>query len=85
MAAVRLSTMAVHPSPAISLGSSRPCPNHRPFPPAAPRSYLVTCYAVDWERQHMWINSVALVVTIVAKLPEMHGVRLFQINAARVD
>lgn len=47
--------------------------------------YLVTCYAVEWDLQHLWINSLVLLVCIVAKLPEMHGVRLFRINAARVD
>ena len=48
-------------------------------------SYLVTCYAVGWEAQHVWINSIVLAVCIVAKLPELHGIRLFGINAARVD
>lgn len=47
--------------------------------------YLVTCYAVDWDHTQLWVNSVTLAVCVVAKLPEMHGVRILQINSARVD
>ena len=45
----------------------------------------MTCYAVQWDLQHLWMNSAVLAVCLIAKLPEMHGVRILQINAARVD
>ena len=54
--------------------------SHTPF-----RRFLVTCYAVEWDSFHVAINSGVLAVSLIAKLPEMHGVRIMQINAARVD
>lgn len=34
---------------------------------------------------HLIINTAVLALLIIAKLPEMHGVRLLGVNAARVD
>ena len=34
---------------------------------------------------HMAINIAVLVVLIIAKFPEMHKVRLFHVNEAKVD
>lgn len=60
-------------------------PRALPAPPPTWRRFLVTCYAVDWELQHVFVNSVMLAVLIIAKLPELHGIRIFGINSARVD
>jgi hypothetical protein len=46
---------------------------------------LLTCYATEWAVDHVVLNSVIVAVLILAKLPEMHGVRLLGLNAARVD
>jgi hypothetical protein len=65
---------------------SRPsAPRALPAPHPRGRRFLVTCYAVDWELQHVFVNSVMLAVLIIAKLPELHGIRIFGINSARVD
>lgn len=69
----------------IAEGPSSTAAALRPAPDPPSRSYLVTCYAVEWERAQLWVNSVTLLVCVVAKLPEMHGVRIMQINSARVD
>jgi hypothetical protein len=50
-----------------------------------PRSFLLTCYATEWAVDHVVLNSAIVAVLILAKLPEMHGVRLLGLNAARVD
>ena len=49
------------------------------------RSFLVTCYGTKWNMLHLAINAAVLALLIIAKLPEMHGVRLLGVNAARVD
>lgn len=65
--------------------SNRSLLHHAPLPSPPPCRFLITCYAVDWESSHVWVNSGVLAVSLIAKLPEMHGVRIMQINAARVD
>jgi len=40
---------------------------------------------VEWELQHVFINSIMLAVLVIAKLPELHGIRIFGINSARVE
>ena len=44
--------------------------------------FLVVCYATDWNMIHFAINSIVVVVLFIAKLPEFHGVRVFNINGA---
>ncbi|RYG47547.1 hypothetical protein EON67_08475 [archaeon] len=60
---------------------SRACagyPNHRP--PSRCCRYIMTLHFTEYEKNQLFINSVVLIVLIIAKLPEMHGVRLFRIN-----
>ena len=45
----------------------------------------MTCYGTKWNMLHLAINAAVLALLIIAKLPEMHGVRLLGVNAARVD
>ena len=61
------------------------CYYHAPRPA---RRFLVTAYFINWGLSgwmHLGINFVILVVLVVAKIPEMHGVRLFGVNAAPVQ
>jgi hypothetical protein len=46
----------------------------------APPSFLIVCYATDWDRVHLAVNTVVVVWLFVAKLPELDGVRFFNIN-----
>ncbi len=36
----------------------------------------------DYHPVHLAINTVVLLVLVAAKLPELHGVRIFHINEA---
>ena len=56
-----------------------------PDGPAILLSFLVVCYGTNWSTLHLSINAVILAVLILAKLPEMHGVRLFGLNRPRID
>jgi hypothetical protein len=47
--------------------------------------FLVVSHFTDYDKTHLFINGVILAVLLVAKFPEMHGVRLFRINKATVD
>ena len=62
-------------------GSSRPLP----FPPPHPLSFLVSAHAIASDPLHLFINIVILAVLIIAKVPELHGVRLFGVNKAHVE
>ena len=64
-----------------------PCRPHTqsPCPLAPQRRFLAAVYGSHWELGHLVINAAALLLLLVPKLPEMHGVRLFGFNAADVD
>ena len=47
-----------------------------------PRRFLIVCYATEWDRVHFAVNAVIVAVLFVAKLPELDGVRVFNINGA---
>jgi len=34
---------------------------------------------------HLWVNVPILLTLLIAKLPEMHGVRIFGINRGIID
>ena len=44
------------------------------------RSFLLTLFYTHHESGHFIINLAALAPLIVSKMPQMHGVRLFNIN-----
>ena len=56
-----------------------------PPPPPTPCSFLVCSHFTDYALTPLAINGALLAILIVAKLPEMHGVRIFRINKAPVD
>lgn len=39
----------------------------------------------DYDSTFLAVNLIVLAIQIVAKLPELHGVRLFHVNEAKVD
>eukprot|EP01138_Halocafeteria_seosinensis_P012781 gb/GECG01013057.1/.p1 GENE.gb/GECG01013057.1/~~gb/GECG01013057.1/.p1 ORF type:complete len:197 (+),score=10.77 gb/GECG01013057.1/:1-591(+) len=47
--------------------------------------FLITCHATDYEIQPLIINGILNTILVVAKLPEMHRVRIFGVNRAKVD
>lgn len=56
--------------------------------PTSPRcrcSFLVVTHFTGFDKSHMAVNALVLGVLIVAKIPEMHGVRIFKINKAPTD
>ena len=55
----------------------------RTHPSCTPR-FLITAYFINWGEGgwHLAANFILLVILVVAKLPEMHGIRLFGINRA---
>ena len=36
-----------------------------------------------YDHWHLLLNSIQVAVLLIAKLPEMHGIRIFKINEAR--
>lgn len=50
-----------------------------PLPPF--RSYIYTCHVTDYSALNLAGNTLAVFILVVAKLPEMHKVRIFGINA----
>lgn len=48
-------------------------------------SFLVVTHFTAFDKSHMAVNALVLGVLIVAKIPEMHGVRIFKINKAPTD
>jgi hypothetical protein len=44
--------------------------------------FLVTAHFTNYELVHLVINATVLAVLLLAKLPEMHGVRLLGFNRA---
>jgi len=51
----------------------------------APCSFLLVAHMTKYTVSHLVVNLVVLGVLLVAKLPEMHGVRIFAINKAPTD
>jgi len=52
-------------------------------PPA--RSFLVVSHFTHYDKVHLWVNVPILLTLLIAKLPEMHGVRIFGINRGIID
>jgi hypothetical protein len=50
-----------------------------------PRSFVVSSHFTSYDFLHLVINVAILAVLIIAKIPEMHGVRIFSVNRASVD
>lgn len=42
---------------------------------------LIACYVADYEPFYIIINSAIFLISIIAKLPQMHRVRIFGINS----
>jgi hypothetical protein len=53
-----------------------------PAPAATFCRFLVTAHFTNYELVHLVINATVLAVLLLAKLPEMHGVRLLGFNRA---
>ncbi|TVU39591.1 hypothetical protein EJB05_13017 [Eragrostis curvula] len=45
------------------------------------RKYLMASHLTDYKQPMLFLNTVAVLVLVVAKLPNMHKVRIFGINA----
>ncbi|KAG8080705.1 hypothetical protein GUJ93_ZPchr0007g3854 [Zizania palustris] len=43
--------------------------------------YLITSHLTDYKQPMLFFNTITVVVLVVAKLPNMHKVRIFGINA----
>lgn len=43
--------------------------------------YLIASHTTDYQRPMLFLNTIAVTVLVVAKLPNMHKVRIFGINA----
>ncbi|GAU47193.1 hypothetical protein TSUD_350580 [Trifolium subterraneum] len=43
--------------------------------------YLIASHTTDYEHPMLFFNTVAVIVLVVAKFPNMHKVRIFGINA----
>lgn len=43
--------------------------------------YLIASHTTDYQNPMLFLNTVAVFVLVVAKLPNMHKVRIFGINA----
>jgi membrane associated rhomboid family serine protease len=50
-----------------------------------PARFLITAHFTHYEMMHLIVNAIVLAVLLVAKIPEMHGVRLLGINDGRVE
>lgn len=47
--------------------------------------FIITCHATDYSLTHLVVNGILNTILVVAKLPEMHKVRIFGFNSAKVD
>lgn len=47
--------------------------------------YMITVHMTGYHIVHTTVNTLVLLILVAAKLPEMHGVRLFHMNEAKVD
>ena len=47
--------------------------------------FLACSHFTDYDKTHLIINSVVLAVSLIAKFPEMHLVRIFGINKGNID
>ena len=56
-----------------------------PLPRLLPVRFLIVSHFTNYERVHLMINLPVLIVLLISKLPEMHGVRIFGINRGIVD
>ncbi|RWW33382.1 hypothetical protein GW17_00001914 [Ensete ventricosum] len=45
--------------------------------------YLIASHTTDYRHPMLFLNTVAVIVLVIAKLPNMHKVRIFGINAGR--
>nr|CAD1844515.1 unnamed protein product [Ananas comosus var. bracteatus] len=43
--------------------------------------YLIASHTTDYQHPMLFLNTLAVMVLVVAKLPNMHKVRIFGINA----
>lgn len=43
--------------------------------------YLIASHTTDYRHPMLFLNTVAVIVLVIAKLPNMHKVRIFGINA----
>ncbi len=48
-------------------------------------SFLIASHYTSYDWVHLAINGAVLAVLLIAKLPEMHRVRLFHVNEKQVD
>jgi len=51
------------------------------FPPYFINRYLIALHTTDYQQPMLFLNTLAVSVLVVAKLPNMHKVRIFGINA----
>ena len=51
------------------------------FPPHFLDRYLIALHTTDYQQPMLFLNTLAVSVLVVAKLPNMHKVRIFGINA----
>lgn len=72
-------------TPAAAAGASIVSPLHPSAYPPHACSFLVVTHFTEFDKAHMAVNALVLGVLIVAKIPEMHGVRIFKINKANTD
>ncbi|CAL8263319.1 unnamed protein product [Arctogadus glacialis] len=42
--------------------------------------YILTSFYTKYDRAHFVVNTVSLLVVLIPKLPQLHGVRIFGIN-----
>ena len=47
--------------------------------------FLIVSYATNWKSEYLLTNFIVLVILLIAKMPGMHGVRLFHINEVKTD
>ena len=43
--------------------------------------YLISCHTTDYNNPWLFLNTLAVMVLVIAKFPNMHRVRIFGINA----
>ncbi|MBA0685989.1 hypothetical protein Goari_013623 [Gossypium aridum] len=43
--------------------------------------YLIASHTIDYQHPMLFFNTIAVVVLVVAKFPNMHKVRIFGINS----
>ena len=49
------------------------------------RRFVISAHFTHYDLAHLAVNIVAVALLTVAKLPELHGVRIFHVNEASVD